>query len=278
MEGLDAVVGLDGVLHLVPAQQHPRIAFSKAHGLRNEYFKHMLDAVKTEHLGWVRLEMARYLQHAPSGALVVVAGQLGFYENRGAACERAGLASDAMAFSLRQFDRLMDPEDTCVELDGWSEVERPSVVRVEACKYACDATAAGKVCGCMSVNLFDLINAARQASCVTVSATIAEGHCVSLTVGTRRKLRHASEASTSTEVAVTTDVQMNTEVVATSDVGTSTWVAAADPGPEESSKIFDPICELVSNAHPPSPPFALCAHCSLLCVSSSSRTARASSR
>ena len=115
MAEVDAVVGLDGVLHLVPTQKKPRLAFSKAHGLRNEYFIHMLEAVKTEHSGWVRLQKAQYLQHAPSGAIVVVAGQLGFYEYRGSACEHAGLTSDAMPFSLRQFERLMDEEDSRVK-------------------------------------------------------------------------------------------------------------------------------------------------------------------
>ena len=66
------VVQPPGTLRFVPDGKKELIAFSKQYGLRNEYFKLMLDGKRREHLGWQRLAVVKWLQHVETGEIVVV--------------------------------------------------------------------------------------------------------------------------------------------------------------------------------------------------------------
>ena len=154
------LVSPQGVLHLVPNEKHALIAFCKAHGLRKEYLmKHINSDVKykTHHLGWSLLERVKWMQQPPSAAIVPVIGSAEtFFDKRAFACERAGLAMDAMPFAiheLRQFNRLLDPEDSLVELHGWIIIEEPPLIKAAQCSSTCPT------CLCKTADLFELLSA-----------------------------------------------------------------------------------------------------------------------
>ena len=153
------VVSPEGILHFVLDETTAKGNFCRAHGLRTAYFNLYVISKGTETNGWQLLENIKYLQHVASGAIVVVVGKpKQFLDAREAACLRAGLASDAMPFrpdnasELRQFQRLLHKEDTVTEMSGWKCIEEPPIVRTIMADVACTA------CGCLTDDLFQLLN------------------------------------------------------------------------------------------------------------------------
>ena len=149
------LVSPEGVLHLVPSDKKAKKEFCDAHGLRVAYLNYHIagNPQYTEHGGWQRLDMVKCLQNA-SGAIVIVVGKpKQFFDKREVMCERAGLERSAMDFSLRQFERLLDPEDSSVEeLDGWRVVEQPPLVQQVECSSTCST------CLCAIADLNQLLN------------------------------------------------------------------------------------------------------------------------
>jgi hypothetical protein len=119
------IVSPEGVLHFLPDAKKPKIAFAKAHGIKDKkYLEYCLLRQQDETYGWQLLNKVKWLLHLESGAIVVLVGKLKhFFDTRAAACERAGLDSSAMPFEdhdsdRRQFERLFYLD----ELPGWRVV------------------------------------------------------------------------------------------------------------------------------------------------------------
>ena len=153
------LVSPDGVLHLVPAEKKAMSAFAHAHGLDNEYLKHHITGKRKPdgHKLWQLLDKVRWLQHGPTGAVLVVTGKpKPFFDARAEKCQRAGLAASAMPWTdcakdLRQFERLMD--GTLKSLDGWTLLDRaPPVIQEVVCNSMCST------CACPCSDLVTLLN------------------------------------------------------------------------------------------------------------------------
>jgi hypothetical protein len=157
MATVHQAVSPEGILHLVPDEQRPKKAFCDAHGLRVAYFNKYVVAKGTESGGWQLLAKVKYLQHVASRAIVVVVGKpKQFFDGRAAALAHAGLAEEAMPFEeheLRQFERLLDLEDSSVEeMAGWKPIAEPPVVATLVADVACPK------CACATANLNKLLN------------------------------------------------------------------------------------------------------------------------
>jgi ferredoxin len=151
------LVSPEGVLHLVPSEDTAKKKFCDKHGLRVAYLNYHINGneqYRVTHGGWTLLDRVSWLQQSSSGVIVVVVGKpKQFYNIREGHCERAGLARDAMPFSLRQLQRLLNPDDDSVEeLEGWTVVEEPPLVRNIACWGTCTT------CLCSVINLYELLS------------------------------------------------------------------------------------------------------------------------
>lgn len=156
MAAVVKLVSPEGVLHIMPIERKPKKAFCEAHGLRVDYLNLHLagDERYNEHGGWQKLDKVKWLQNR-SGAIVIVVGKpKKFFDKREVACERAGLERGAMDFSLRQFERLLDADDSSVEElpGGWRVVEQPPLVQQLECSSVCST------CLCATADLYQLLN------------------------------------------------------------------------------------------------------------------------
>ena len=155
MATLLELVSPDGVLHLVPDETKAKAAFCKAHGLRPAYVNlHVAGdaSYKRETSGWAKLDLVKWLRHAPTGAIAAVVGKpKRFFDTRGSACERAGIQlADAMPFELRQFERLLAGE--LAELEGWVVlVAEPPALQTHACDSKCPT------CSLLTSDLYHLL-------------------------------------------------------------------------------------------------------------------------
>ena len=152
------LVSQTGVLHLLADEKRAKIDFAKVHGIKDKkYLEYHLAGEQDESYGWQLLEKVRWLRHLPSGVIVPIVGKpKTFFDARAAVCERAGLEIGAMPWAdhgIRQFERLLDPEDENVEdMDGWVLADEPSPVQDAACEDTCT------VCLCACIDLYALVN------------------------------------------------------------------------------------------------------------------------
>ena len=157
MASSHALVSPEGVLHMAPSEARPKKAFCDAHGLRPAYLNLHIAGdkrYKETHGGWCVLDRVKWLQQLSSGKIVVAVGlPKQFYDVREDLCERAGLERSAMPFTLRQFERLLDPDDSSVEeLDGWRVVPQLELVRDIKPTGTCTK------CLCATVDLYQLLS------------------------------------------------------------------------------------------------------------------------
>lgn len=153
-----------GVVHLLPNVKRTLIDFCRDHKLKDKKYLMVHLAGKSEETyGWQLVEKHKYLQHVATGKMVVVVGKpKHLFDARAAACERAGLDSNAMPFDktsagLKKFERLLDENFTSMEeAHGWRLVRKPQQISAAECSTPC------AVCGLMTVDLFKLINSKRE--------------------------------------------------------------------------------------------------------------------
>ena len=70
------IVSPDGVLHVLPNVKRTKIAFCKAHGLRDKkYLESHLAGKQLETYGWQLLDKVKCLKHVASGRVVLVVGK-----------------------------------------------------------------------------------------------------------------------------------------------------------------------------------------------------------
>ena len=250
------VVSPEGILHFVLDETTAKGNFCRAHGLRTAYFNLYVISKGTETNGWQLLENIKYLQHVASGAIVVVVGKpKQFLDAREAACLRAGLASDAMPFrpdnasELRQFQRLLHKEDTVTEMSGWKCIEEPPIVRTIMADVACTA------CGCLTDDLFQLLNgqvAAQAASREAVlraqqelsdATKIAQRHQAELAeaeveLESKRLAVKVAEDQLAAHLAALRQEARTDDALMTGASGSDAAVA------EPATRAFDQICDL----------------------------------
>ena len=93
-------------LYIAPPGKKELSAFSKAHGLRNEYFKDLLTGVgRLEHKGWQLVDNVRWLCNVNTGEYVIVVGGPNLFLNTVAKAR-----NDMPAFNRRNFEQLLAGE------------------------------------------------------------------------------------------------------------------------------------------------------------------------